>query len=322
MELKLLNQYLLVSTFEKLRHLENFENFNTQIKKAYLNVPFKDNSIGFYKYSDALVSVINEANYEKKQLLIDKILESTDEYIIKGIKDNPPFAEYIMVFFNYLYFDLYFGTEMLTNPKKIKSFIKNEKLLEFKDFKNKVINSLGNDSPVSKQIIAIFDIVSNLNYKSVEEFTKQVNSVVSHINTLFELFLNLRAVPYLFIFKTIYLPYTGLIYRTTGNKESKEAQNFNFLARKTMLSLNSYNALYDLLSEIKINETTFDYLKPLGITDTTVSNLAELAELLCKVVINEADAKLSNSEKQILYLFYKDVEILIWEYIALIEYLI
>ena len=43
---------------------------------------------------------------------------------------------------------------------------------------------------------------------------------------------------------------------------------------------------------------------------------------MCDVVINASDAKLTNEEKQVIYLFYKDVELLIWEYIALIEYLI
>ena len=265
---------------------------------------------------------MNKANIDEKQDLINKILSTTDEYIIKDIKSNPPFAEYVMVFFNYLYFDLYFGTEKLTNPKKIKSFIRNEKLLEFKDFKNKVIHSLGMNSPISQKIVEIYDITSNLNYKSVIEFTDQVDKIVNNINFVFKTFIDLRVVPYLFIFKTIYLPYKGLIYRITGDKESKEAQNFNFLTIKTLLSLNSYNHLYELLETIKIEETTFDYLKQLGLTDIKVSNLAELVTLMCHVIINESDAKLSNEEKQILYLFYKDVEILIWEYIALIEYLI
>lgn len=322
MELKLLNQYLLVSTFEKLRHIENFENFNVQVKKNYLTTPITDTSLGFYTYSDALISVINEASNEKKQLLIDKILATTDEYIIKGIKSNPPFAEYVMVFFNYLYFDLYFGTEKLTNPKKIKSFIRNEKLLEFKDFKTKVIHSLGEDSPISKKIIEIYDITTNLNYKSIEEFTNQVDEIVKKINIIFKTFIDLRVVPYLFIFKNIYFPYKGLIYRTNGDKTSKEAQNFNFLARKTMLSLNSYSNLYEILKNIKIKETTFDYLKTLGINNIKVENLAELAILMCDVVIAESDTKLSNEEKQILYLFYNDIEMLIFEYIALIEYLI
>lgn len=322
MELKLLNQYLLVSTFAKVRNVESLENFNVLIKKAYLNTPISDTTLGFYTYSDALVSVMNKANIDEKQDLINKILSTTDEYIIKDIKSNPPFAEYVMVFFNYLYFDLYFGTEKLTNPKKIKSFIRNEKLLEFKDFKNKVIHSLGMNSPISQKIVEIYDITSNLNYKSVIEFTDQVDKIVNNINFVFKTFIDLRVVPYLFIFKTIYLPYKGLIYRITGDKESKEAQNFNFLAIKTLLSLNSYNHLYELLETIKIEETTFDYLKQLGLTDIKVSNLAELVTLMCHVIINESDAKLSNEEKQILYLFYKDVEILIWEYIALIEYLI
>lgn len=320
MELNLLNQYLLVSTFEKLRHCKHFENFDVQVKKAYLNQKIKDDSLGFYSYSDAFIAVINEANDKKKRELIEKILATTDEYILKDMKTHPSIAEYIMIFFNYLYFDLYFGTEKLTNPKKIKSFIRNEKTQEFKDFKTNIIRSLGEDSDVSIKINKIYDIVTNLNYKDIIEFKNQVDEISHKINCLFGLLMDLDAIPFLFIFKCVYLPYKALIYRTTGDKESKESQDFNFLSQKTKLSLTTYSNLYNTLKNIKIKETDFSYLH-LN-CKTTIDNIADLSLLMCDVVINASDAKLTNEEKQVIYLFYKDVELLIWEYIALIEYLI
>ena len=326
METKFLNQYLIISTFKKLKESDtNMELLNSMIKKDYLKEKINSSNLNFYSYSDAMIGVLNEANKDKKQTLIDEILSTTDEYIINDIRKNPPLAEYIMIFLNYLYFDIYFGTEKITNPKKIKSFLRNEKMIEIIHFKNTINKSLGADSGITYKVNRITEIIQNFNYKSVDEFRKQVDKIVEYIDRILKNLISLEVIPITFIFKHIYLPYQALVYRVNGNKESREAENFNFLAHKTLLSLNSYNILYEFLSNFKIEESDFNYLKKLNITicdNCKVNNLADLALLMCKVVIEVSDDKLNEEEKQILYLFYKDIELLVWEYNNLIDYLL
>lgn len=325
MDTKFLNQHLIISTLNKLKHYENTNILSHVLQKNYLKEKLNSNNFNFETYSDALVAILNEANKDKKEKLIENILSTTDAYVINEIKKNPPFAEYIMVFLNYLYFDLYFGTERATNPKKIKSFMRNEKSIEISNFRNTILNNLGVDSPIYYKINRISEIVNELNYKSVEEFRSQLDKIVEYIDRIFKNLVNLDAVPITFVFKNIYLPYQGLVYRVNGNKESKEAEQFNFLAHKTLLSIISYKHLYYFLENFKIDETDFSYLEQIDhsiVKNHKVSNLAELSILMCKVLIELSDDNLSPEQKQILYLFYQDIELLTWEYNALIEYLI
>lgn len=320
---KTLNQYLLVSTFENLKNNYDEKILKKLLKKKYLKLKISNDNINFYTYSDALIAAFNEASENNRLNLINNVLETTEEYLIREMKKNPPFPDYVMVFLNYLYFDLYFGTEKATMPKKIKFFIRNEKMVEIDSFRNTVINYLGEDSSISYKVNRIAEIIREFDYKSVENFREQLKKIENYIDRIFKNFINLEAYPINFIFKHIYLPYKALVYRVSGNKESKEAENFNFLTNKVYLALTSYPTLYKLLENIKVETTDFSYLKTVNssLSEYKVENLAQLSKLICQVVIDASYDKLEVEDKQLLYLFYEDVESLIIEYQLLIDYL-
>ncbi|WP_068267472.1 hypothetical protein [Caviibacter abscessus] len=321
---KILNQYLLISTFHRLKNTNDNNIIDLLLKKEYLKERLNNTNLGYYSYFDALISIQNEANENKRNEIIDKILDTTDFYFIKEIKKNPPLEDYIMTFLNYLYFELYYGTEKTLMPKKIKTFIRNTKLNEILKFKETIIKALGENTPISYKVNKIYEIIENFDYKSHENFTTQLDKISNYIDRILKNLISMEAIPFRFIFKHVYIPYEALIYRVSGNKESKDAENFNFLTNKVELSLNSYKSLYSFLYEIKINETNFSYLKNLNLKYSNsyiINNLADLSILMSHVLIEVSSNKLTPEDKQILYLFYKDIELLVCEYQYLIEYL-
>lgn len=321
---KALENYLLVSTFEKLKNTNDNKVISKLKKKKYLKNNVSNQELGYYTYLDALIGISNEANEEKRKEIIDKILDTNDFYFIKEMKQNPPLADYIMTFLNYLYFELYFGTEKATIPKKIKSFIRNEKMDEIIKFRDTVVKTLGEESPISYKVNRIVTIISEFDYKSYENFNSQLDKIANYIDRILKNLINFEAIPFNFIFKNVYIPYNALVYRVSGNKESKEAEHFNFLTHKVQFAINSYKSLYNFLYEIKIDETDFSYLKNLCLkcsANYRVNNLADLSLLISRVVIEVSDDKLNSEDKQILYLFYKDIELLVCEYQYLIEYI-
>lgn len=320
---KILNQYLLISTFYRLKEANNNDIINQLLHKKYLKERINNTDLGYYSYFDALIAIQNEANENKKKDIINRILDTTDFYFIKEIKNNPPLEDYIMTFLNYLYFELYYGTEKATIPKKIKTFIRSTKLNEIAEFRNTILKALGDKAPISYKINRIYEIIENFDYKSHENFTAQLDKISNYIDRILKNLIAMEVTPFRFIFKHIYIPYEALIYRVSGNKNSKEAENFNFLTNKVKLSLSSYKSLYNFLYEIKINETDFSYLKSLNLkcNNCIINNLADLSILISQVVIEVSSNNLTAEDKQILYLFYKDIELLVCEYQFLIEYL-
>lgn len=326
MDKKSLDQYLLVSTFDKLLMTEDFSFLDKLTKKDYLKQPITSpsNSLPYYTYLDAIIGIKNEANTKKQIDLINHILQTSEYDLIKEHKSSVSLEEYIMTFLNYLYFEIYFGTEKATNPKKIKSFLKNEKLLEIQQFQSNITSKLGLDNPISYKINRIVEIINEFDYNSIENFIAQLDKIVEYIDRILKNLLSLDAIPYVFILKHLYLPYKALVYRVNGDKTSKEAEYFNFLTNKANLSLSSYKTLYAFLEEIKIPETDFSYLKVVTnscCADFKVNNLAKLSELISHIVIDAANDKLQVDDKQILYLLYKDIELLTLEYLILIEFL-